>query len=333
MSGLIDVQMEIHQDHNPRFMKEFVRYEPVDKDHTAIAAAKLCLRKYFYQVVLGFVPKTEVVYFAWGSAYHGFREILDKEYGYGAHTPRPFDADKAQHAAVLAIQAGDKIWRERGVDQPADSKLSYMTRPRLLETFKSAYEHWTIERKRGNIIVLAVEQPFVVELEDGIRTSGRIDRLERWLGKIWVRDYKASGKNPDWFSRSITPNDQATRYAYAAGLLAGEKVEGVVFEQMYNNNHTKNKKHGPAITAHTASRTEYELEQWKREEIQVRGIIDSCREVDVWPQYEAACSWCQFHSVCSRGQSEEAQMYQLKTNYIVRPWDNARIGYVDDEVK
>src|SRR5215203_7279027 len=62
------------------FMAKFERHEPLIQDHTSVICAKYCTRKYFYQIVLGFVPRTTAPYFAFGGAYHKFREHLEREY-------------------------------------------------------------------------------------------------------------------------------------------------------------------------------------------------------------------------------------------------------------
>lgn len=309
-----------------KFMARFERYEPVILDHTAMIAAKKCLRLYFYQIVLGRAPKEEAIYFAWGNAYHKFRNVLTKEYGYGDNEPEKYDESKAIDAFVVASNGGMEYWRKHGRDQEVGTKYSFMTQARLLLSFKAAFKHWAIERQRGQIKIIATEQPFNVQLPDGSHRSGRADEIVRWTGKLWGRDFKTSSKDGVFYQKFLSPNEQFTGYTYAEGKLAGVQIQGQLIQLLFNAKPTKNKENGPEIIDLTASRTTYELEMWEKEHMFFKKIIDMAREADIWPMQEHSCGFCPFHSVCKQG-SEASMMYQLETNYNVRPWDNTKVGH------
>lgn len=317
--------METHLHPNKTFMAKFERYEPVILDHTAMITAKACLRKYFYQIVLGRVPKEEVIYFAWGSAYHKFRHILEVEYGIGERKPADFDLDRANEAFTKATNAGLEYWRTHGRDQEIDTRFAFMTAARLLQSFMAAYKHWCVEKQRGAIVVIAAEQPFNIQLPDGSHRSGRADQIVRWSGKLWGRDFKTSSKDGAFYQRTLDPNEQFTGYTYAEGKLAGEQIQGQLIEVLYNANATKYKTNGPNIIELTASRTTYQLNQWEKEHMFYKRIIDMARAEDTWPMEEVSCSFCPYHQVCKQS-SEASMMYQLETSYGVRPWDNTKIG-------
>ena len=306
-------------------MAKFERYEPIILDHTAMITAKRCLRQYFYQIVLGFNTKEEAIYFAWGSAYHRFRHTLTKSYGIGKEAPYPFNEEKALNAMLFASNEGMRYWRTHGRDQEVGSKYSWMTSLRLLQSFKIAFEHWTNERKRGAIEVIAAEQPFNIQLPDGSHRSGRADEIVRWSGKLWGRDFKTSSKDGVFYQRTLDPNEQFTGYTYAEGKLSGEQIQGQLVEVLFNANPTKTSSKGPEIIELTASRTSYQLEMWEKEHMFYKKIIDMSREEDIWPMMEVSCPFCPFHGVCKEG-SEASMMYQLETSFNVRPWDNSRVG-------
>lgn len=320
------VTMETHEHPNKTFMARYERYEPVILDHTAMITAKKCLRMYFYQIVLGRVTKEEAIYFAWGSAYHKFRHVLELKYGFGPTMPPKWDEEKAISAFGDASLAGLQYWQKHGADQPVESKFGFMTTARLLKSFKVAFAHWTNEKKRGGIIVLAVEQAFNIQLPDGSSRSGRADQIVRWGGKIWGRDFKTTSKDGAFYGRTIDPNEQFTGYTYAEAALSGEQVQGQLIEALYNNKATKYKENGPEILELTASRTAYQLKMWEKEHMFYKRIIDMCRAEDTWPMEEVGCSFCPYHSVCKQP-SESSMMYQLETAYHIRPWDNTKIGH------
>lgn len=324
---MLEVKNEIYPSppESRSFMIRFDRYEPVILDHTAMITAKTCKRKYFYQIVLGRVTKEDAIYFAWGSSYHLFRHTLTKEYGYGDNEPEKWDATKSLDACTIAMQNGLAYWKSHGKDQEAGTRFGFMTTGRLLKSFKVAFEHWSRERQRGQIKVLATEQAFNVQMPDGTHRSGRADEIVRWSGKVWGRDFKTTSKDTAFYARTIEPNEQFSGYTYAEEKLTGEPIQGQLIEVLYNSNPTKYKEHGPEIHEFTCSKTRWQLEQWEKEHMFYKKIIDSCREADIWPMEEISCSFCPYHQVCKQG-SESSQMYQLESNYTVRPWDNARIG-------
>jgi hypothetical protein len=323
-----DVTMEIEEHLPPekrRFMAKYPRFEPKIRDSTSIRSLKTCPRKYFYEIVLGRVPKETPPYFAWGSAYHTFREVLEVNYGYGHDAPPRYDETKGADAYVLAAQAGLAYWKKHGRDQDTDSKYAFMTTERLLKSFMHAFKHWAREKQQGRIVVLAVEQPFNVQLADGSFTSGKADQIIRWNSKIWGRDFKTSSSDSGFYQRRLEPNDQFTRYTVAEGKLVGEQIQGQFVEMLYNANPTKKDTKGPSIIELTTSRTTYQLKEFEHEQTVINRVLEIYRETDTWPMFDPACPFCPFHSVCAKP-SEGAMMAQLETHFNVRPWDNTRIG-------
>ena len=320
-----EVTMELEEHLKIEFMKKFPRYEPKNKDHSAMIVAENCFRKYFYRIVLGFVPKEDAIYFAWGSAYHKFREILECEYGYGPNKPVKWDEEKAKNSFADAALAGLTYWRKHGKDQGPEDKFSWMTQARLLESFKKAFEWWTIEKKQGKIEVIAVEQAFNIRLPDGTYRSGRADQIIKWMGKTYGRDFKTTSKDSMFYQKTLVPNEQFTGYTYCEGELTGETIQGQIIEVLYNAKSTKTAQKGPEILEFPVNKTKWELDQWLKEHIQVTKMIDLCRQEDVWPMCAVNCSFCEFHSVCKQG-SEAQQMYQLESAFKVEPWDNTKVG-------
>lgn len=299
--------MEIREHPTKVFMGKFERFEPLILDHTAISAAKHCKRAYFFQIVLGRVPKITQPYFAFGSAYHKFREHLELNEG----------DFKAALAEAL------KVWhRQQGKDPIVGSKWEFMTELRLMQSCAVSYKHWQEEKKKGQIKVIHIEQPFNVEVGEGTGeyTSGRFDQVIRWNGRLWGRDFKTTSKEGTYYARGHDPNDQFTRYTYAEAKLCGESVRGQIIETLYNS-----KKAGPAITAYLAERSAFQLSDWERDELHFRKELSLARESDTWVKNEKACIFCQFHSVC-KTPSESGQMMKLKLEFNVRPWDNTKVG-------
>ncbi len=321
----IEVTMELEEHPNKRFMAKYDRYEPKIKDSHAIQQVKVCPRKYFLQIVLAFQSKEKPPYFEWGTAYHKFRETLEREYGFGHNKPKVYDPDKARESFTVATNVGVNYWRKNGRDQDVNSKYGYMTTNRLMQSFVAAFKHWETEKKQGRIEVIAIEQAFNVKLEDGSYTSGRADQIIRWNGKAWGRDFKTSSQDREFFSRRLEPNDQFTRYTVAEGKLTGEIVQGQFIEVLYNAKSTKNKENGPEVYTLTTSRTAYQLAQFEKEQATINDVLEVYRKNDVWPQHESSCPFCPFHSVCTKP-TEAGMMAQLEAHFDIRPWDNTKVG-------
>lgn len=317
--------MEMHSAPVKLFMPKYDRFEPIVKDHSAIRLAKECFRLYFFRIVLGRDSKEAPVHFAWGSAYHKFREVLEKEYGVGHEAPKTFDLARADAAFQAALKAGLALWQKKGQEQMPGTRYDFMTGPRLLMSFKVAYEHWKREKGFGRIEVIAVEQVFTVAVGDSeYFTSGKADQIVRWNGKLWGRDWKTSSQDEAFFKRNLEPNDQFTRYTYVEGKLAGEPIQGQLVQRMYNAKGTKSEPmKGPSIDEHTASRTPWQIQEWIKDEIHWRKMLDQCREEDNYPMNEGHCPYCPFHLVCQKP-SESAMMTQLESGYAVRVWDPSK---------
>jgi PD-(D/E)XK nuclease superfamily len=327
-----EVTMELEPVPKQEFMARFNRYEPKIKDSTAVRSFKTCDRKYFLEIVLGFTSNTGNIVFAWGISYHKYREVLEREYGFGPNKPPQFDLPRADAAHTTARQIALKYWIAHSDEQPEGSKWEFMSTGRLIQTFETAYEYWKIEKQRGQIEVIAIEQPFNVQLADGSYRAGRADQLVRWNGALWGRDFKTTSKDSDFFARSIDPNDQFTGYILGESLLAGEPVQGQIVELMYNvkipKRTTPSKNYGPVVIPLTVAKTEQQLKQWERELVVVHKQIDMDRELDIWPMKEISCPFCTFHSVCIKP-TESSMMAALEQNFTQRAWDCTKIGEVE----
>jgi hypothetical protein len=322
---LPQVTMEIEDVPTRRFMAKYQRFEPKLRDATAVSTYKTCARKYFFQLVLGRVPREEEVYFAWGSAYHVFRYVLEKEYGYGPDKPAKFDEAKSIEAFLVAQKEGVAYWKAKSVAPAPGSKWEFMTTERLIKSFVVAFKHWKREKLQCRIEVIAIEQAFNIQMPDGSHRAGRADQMVRWNRKLWGRDFKTTTKDTKFFSRMLEPSEQFTGYTYSEAKLAGEPVEGQFVEVLYNAKDTKNKKHGPEILELTTARTPWQLEEFENDQMMVNQMIKLNRDADRWPMFEPACPFCPYHSVCIKP-TEQAMMAQLEMHFRVRPWDCTKVN-------
>jgi len=266
-------------------------------DNSAVKDFRKCPRFYFYRHVMGRSPKDEPPYFRFGSAYHRFREILEKK-----------------SSVAEGIASAVKLFRARGGDPVVGSQYEFLTELRLIKSCSVAFARWEKEKKIGAIEVISTEQIFNVELRDGSRRGGRADQLTRWVGKLWGRDFKTTTKMGKYYERSIYPNDQFGGYTFAESKLAGEPVQGQIVEVLYNT-----KTQGPEISQFLSTWTESQLEDWENEQLYWHHQIEISRANDFWPKNDNACFNCKFHSVC-KASTENMAMGRLENDYVYKPW-------------
>lgn len=291
----------IYNKGNLQLLPTLERTEPIVQDHSSIIVAEACLRKYFYRIVLGRVSRSSnmQLIFDFGSAYHKFREVLEK-------TGSIKEAFLVIQKAKLAI-----------VEE--NNKFSYLTKDRLMKACMIAYDYAEKEKRGGKIEVLHTEAPFNVQLPGSdIYIGGRADQIIRWNGKIWGRDFKTTTKEINYFSRGLKPNDQFLRYFVGESLLhapnSDTRIEGIIVEVM------QNLKTGSKIHTVVIQPTTYQTETWIEEQKWFNeNVLAKARESDRWMMQPHNCSWCDYHIICQQP-NERAMEYKLKTDYIYQPW-------------
>lgn len=289
----------------------FERKEALIKDHSATKLFKECPRKYFLRIVIGKKredPALKTI-FGFGTAVHSLMEQLYLTNG----------DFKVAFTHALKHYKPPKI----------DDKFAHLDIARLSQTCKLMYEFWQKEQENKMVEIVGIEQPFNVTLPDGTQIGGRFDLLFTRNGRLLVRDWKTTTKQAAWFIPSLNPNDQPTRYTYAASRLAGwgpenlikGKVDGVEFVIIENQKPNKSNNHPPKVVTTVVSKSIHELLAWERDQIHTYKLIDLCRTLDVWPMHENNCSWCDYASVC-RQPTEDSMAWELKNNYITEFWDH-----------
>ncbi len=296
------------------FMPKFERFEPLARDSTLISDAKQCYRKYFFSMVLAFrVPKLgPMIYLAFGTCYHLFRKVLEDQFKIHGL----LNLDKCLEPAWKAAEA-----KWPGNPLPGTNKWDYLTKEYLLLSCMVAFNHWKNEKISGIYEILATEQPFEVMLDDGRTSGGTADQILRWNGDPWGRDFKTTGKTPQWYERGeLDPKDQFIRYTHGESGLLGEKVKGQIVEVLFHKKATKTDKGRPHIRSFLVEYTPSQIERWKKEQTVIERQIDICREEDVWPACETFCSYCDYHSVCKMG-TERGMAAKLQQNFVQKHWD------------
>ena len=111
-------------------------------------------------------------------------------------------------------------------------------------------------------------------------------------------------------------------YVWAAGLLHGEPIAGVIINRLLLH---KNKK-SPAEQFERRAFNLYpeQIEEWRKGRILDYHDIARHQAADFWPMRTRNCSekfgLCQFHKICTTNSVIDREK-QLEAEFIEEPWD------------
>lgn len=316
--------MQIHTDIPIKHYSQFERHEGVILDNSVIMEYKKCPRSYFFRYVLGYDSAETPPYFAFGSAYHKFREVLELafneciEKGFDKQTSCALSLGKATNAAIA-------YWTKNGPKSYAEKdKFAFLTLDRLKQSIQIAYKWWETEKLAGNLKVLFTEQPFVIKLGTDmngidIYLGGRFDQAIETYGKLYNRDFKTSSQPEMFYTRSLKPNNQFALYTFALSCLSGKQAAGAMIETLFNQKTT-----APKLKVFPVSYVREEIEEWRQDTIHWVTLINRSRENDHYPANEKQCGFCQFHQVCKMP-TEMSRMSILKSQYRVNIWNHQQV--------
>lgn len=311
--------METYKDVPRRFLPLFDRTEPILVDHTAIIAAKHCPRKYFYKIVLGYVPKNTPAYFVFGGAYHKYREILEIEYKKVKESKSVIKEQDLLEIGAIAVNSATKYYVTK-IGDISGTKWDYLTLERLIQCcVQITFPYWVNEKRSGAVEVVSSEQSLNCQLSDGSFRSGRADQIIRWNGDVWGRDFKTSSKNDNFYERGVNPNDQFIGYTLIESRVTGLPVKGQLVEVLFNP-----KGKTPYIKVYPVSHNKYQLETFEQECGVWNAMVSRWRDSDCYPMSHFNCTFCEYHQVCDKN-SERAIEYMLKSEYAHKPWDSTTV--------
>lgn len=317
----------------------FPTYPPEVLDNSVLETAGRCPRLYLYQY--GIRRGAVGVNFPIGAglAYHKYREVAEqlmRENGSDL-------TDDIHRDASIAGLTGYAA-------PPLGHRYEYLTTQRMLQTFDLARDRIRREQQSGAVEVVRAEDAFDLELpfwfcrscgftflvqrdfcvncesEDiqRARHGGRMDQIISWRGKMWVRDFKTTGRMGKTYASKFDPNNQMTGYVWAGRELSGREFEGVLIEVVYNTKTT-----GPEIHQFLSSRSEGQVDQWLAslymEHRFLREMWAAEEELGylAFPQRTSSCDdfgGCYYREACQTGSAWELEEW-LKHNTQYSEWD------------
>ena len=280
-------------------------------DSTSLSSWIKCPTKYFYQIVLGYRPKTMSVDLDFGLIVHSGLEVYWRCRAEGkSHT----DAQEDTVRIILTLH-----WQW---------KTSH-TAKNLWNALRSIVWH-TESFQEDNILrigdTLAVELPFKYDLGFSVGKSpaaycGHMDRVENDnVEQTWVKDYKTTKSALDFnYFAGYTPSTQLPGYRVAAEIVLHRPIAGVIVDAIQVGvNFTRFAKGHIFLS-------EASQDEWMKDAVyhiktatSVMASNDALDPLRV-PRNTESCFGCQFRSVCSLPPS--IRLGTLESVYERKYWD------------
>jgi hypothetical protein len=195
---------------------------------STLSPAKTCSRKYYYQVILGWIPRGENVHLLFGSIYASSLELY--------HRLRANGDDHNSATRDVVLEALTKSWGKLDAaalrDLPGSARNK--TREHLIRSIVWYLDEY--ENDPCETVILAdgspaVELTFKFQLTDEIWLCGHIDRLVRYAGDYYVQDQKTTGSSVgSWYFKRYNPDNQMSLYTLAADVVWKAPVKGVMID-------------------------------------------------------------------------------------------------------
>lgn len=284
---------------------------------------KQCPRKYYYSIVLGWVPRDESVHLKFGLMYHAALECYDKVRARGgSHTMGMREATR------LAMT---QSWDELRV-RPWNSDHKYKNRWTLVRSvvwyLDKLAEHDVLET-----ITLANGRPAVelswrldlnrvsTQTGESLLLCGHLDKIALWEKAVWIVDHKTSlyALDERFFER-YSPDNQMSTYSYAGGVCFNQSIQGVII------NGVQVLIEGTRFQRGFVIRTQSQLEEWRTDLDYWLSLAEHCAQVGYWPQNDQTCGLyggCAYRQIC--GKAPSTRELWLKASYTQRSWDPLQV--------
>jgi hypothetical protein len=282
-------------------------------DFSTLSTFNQCPRMAYYRYWLGRDSVEPSFPLTFGSAYHLYREVLEKLYIENGRTDDPKEWEKYHQLAFAVASDG---W----VDPPLGHKKEFLTVVRLAATCEQAFAGWKQEKLEGRMVVVATEEAFELQLPSGIVFGGKKDQVVEWNGAAWVRDFKTTSYMGRTYANKFDPNAQITGYVWATMELSGRRVAGAIIETIYN---TKTK--GPEHHSFLSTRSQFHIDEWMKDIAAAHSEIERAEAQGYFPKRTSSCDMyggCIFRTCCSMS-SPAAREEWLNNHTVERRWDFA----------
>jgi hypothetical protein len=301
---------------NGSFSKELWGLQTII-DQTSLGEFKECPRKYYYRIIMGWVPRTQSPHLMFGHLMHSGCEKYEHAKAQGQ------DHQSSVRAAVRHVLSS-------GWDSENREKNRY-TLVRTLVWYLDSFG----EKDKLETIILANHKPAVEltfsfnpkDFETGqelkaltgehIHFAGHLDRMVMYQDEPFVCDRKTTRGTlgPTYFMQ-YTPDNQFSMYALGAKFAYDVRVKGVICDAAQVKVTFSKFERGIIY------RTEAQLREWYHDAVFWVNLMGQMAEQKRWPQNDKACHYyggCPYRAVC--GRTSPAREAWLELDYVKSTWD------------
>lgn len=306
-------------------------------DSTSISLAQSCLRKYYYKMIEGWVPKRPSVHLRFGAHYatalehfYKLRHVEGKSYDEALR--------EVVREALLATWEREQLKDEEGnplVDAEGNPLLGGDGKPWLSDDPNKTRETlirtiiWYCEEFKDDTTQVklladgspAVEHSFMLPVDNGVIFSGHLDRVVEYSGDVYVMDQKTTkAALSAYYFDKYKPHTQMSMYTFAGQAILAAPVKGVIIDAAQI---------AVGFTRFTRGftfRTEPELAEWYDSTMFWIVQAQNASREQYFPMNPAACDQyggCEFRHICSRAPSVRENF--LRADFLkTSPWNPAQ---------
>ena len=287
-------------------------------DSTSLGYLKTCPRLYQYQMLDGWQSKEESVYLRFGIEYHAALQkyaIMRNEGWTHEHALR----DTLQETCIRTVDFN-----------PEHKNRTKLNLLKLIVWYLDFYNRDSPDAAVTHILPsgkVAVEQSFRFELDFAPKATinnltkqpyvlcGHIDKIVEFSGSLWAMDHKTTTFGPHYYLRNIEPHNQFSLYSFAAGVVLGQQVKGVLVDVAQVATNDK-----PQFERAFTLRSNDQLTEWLADLRYWLTLAEEFHDASYYPQNDTACDkfgGCKFREVCSR--SPQVRKEFLKADFVQQP--------------
>lgn len=291
---------------------------PSKFDHSTSGIMLECERMFYWQHILGRVPRIENYSFRWGKTGHKIVEqwLLS-----------PGDTDSVMQTIVDEIPeiTEDRYGRNRR---------------RMVDLFIE----WVKYNEANPLKVLHTEQPIVITCLDtpcpysptgcGLAYGGRLDRIVDWNGIVGPLDVKTSVSEDQDPVAEYKPSHQMMGYVWLGSHLMGKHVWGVILEKIVCNSKKLLIKRHPITFAKDLIR------EWAENEVKLQHRIKdrfatSAYKPEDWLMNHFRCYKpfkCAYRDICTSPRDMDFRLKLIRDTTVEARWDFENPGAKDEIV-
>lgn len=292
-------------------------------DSTSLGWLKECPRKYYYNMICGYVPRAEAIHLEFGILYHKALELYDRLRAKG------LTHDDALQTVVRdtldATWRDGKPWRA-SADLPAEDKVSLKCREFLVRSvvwYLDKFQHdpaQTMQKADGTGPMVEMHFQFEIDMEwqgHPFALCGYLDRIVTFNDLPFVMDRKTttSTVNSRYFDQ-FDPSNQMTLYTVASQIAFRNPVKGVIIDA------AQIMVGGTQFQRSIVQKSQDQMDEWLNDTKWWIGQAVQLAEDGQWPMNDKSChnyGGCPFIKICTS--SPGVRQSFLDTNFEVRKWN------------